>query len=280
MQNHNKHNALNELAAQNDESAIWNVLDFFKIAKNWLAGGAVMGLLGAVGFVIVAPTQYEAMAVIQPATVGLPTTMKGAEVEPAALTLERLKIATFFTPDLVQACEANSAQHLAKAFKASLVKGNSLIQLSYRAASKGQAEACVNEVVARLVSTQAKIASPLIKTLEEQLALTQRRLADDKAYQAQVAQRSSAGDGASLLMLKSVLQREELAQLQKMALDQSIQLSAPLTQPMQLLEPVYAPEKAVFPKPLPSVLIGALAGLVLGGLAFFVRRSWLARQAS
>ena len=45
------------------------------------------------------------------------------------------------------------------------------------------------------------------------------------------------------------------------------------------MEPIYAPVAPVFPKKLPVLAGGLFAGLVLGGLAFFVRRSWLGRRA-
>ena len=68
--------------------------------------------------------------------------------------------------------------------------------------------------------------------------------------------------------------------LQKLVGEQKILLSAPVTQSMQLLEPIYAPEKPVLPKKFPTLVGGLFAGLVLGGLVFFVRRSWLGRKAA
>ena len=268
-----------------DEISLWDIVNFLKEGWTSLAGGLVLGLVGAVGFVVVSPTQYEATAVIQPATVGMPTTTtttttKGAEVEPVAQTLERLKLATFYSEALVQACQAPSALALTGGVKASQVKGNSLIQVSYRAPSTAVAEACVNAVVAQLVKSQTATAEPVIKTLEEQLVLTRKQLTEAESFQGQLEKRAvSSSDGASLLMLNALSKREEIVRLQKLLVEQKVQLSAPLTQPMQLLEPIYTPEKAVAPKKLPVLAGGQFGGLVLGGLAFFVRRSWLARRA-
>ena len=268
---------------QDDEISVWDIVDFLKAGWRWLAGGVVAGALGAVGFVLVSPAQFEATAIVQPATVGMPTTTtttKGVEVEPVAQTLERLKIATFYTAELVQACQAPSRSALASSLKASQVKGNALIQISYRANSGAVAEACVNAVVAELARAQADIAAPIIKTLQEQLELTRRRFADEKVFQAQAERKVTAStDGVSLLMLKALSKREELVQLQRQLVDQSVQLSTPITQPMQLLEPIYAPERPVAPKKLPVLAGGLFGGLVLGGLAFFARRSWLGRRA-
>ena len=274
-----------EVPEDDNEISLWDIVDFLKEGWRWLAGGVVAGAVGAVGFVLVSPAQYEATAIVQPATVGMPTTTtttttKGVEVESVAQTLERLKLPTFYDEVMLQACQAPSRQALSGGVKASQVKGNALIQISYRAKSVAVAEACVNAVVATLAKSQAEIAAPIIKTLEEQLSLSRQRLADEKAFQAQAEQRvSGSADGVSLLMLKALSKREDIIQLQRQLVDQSVQLSAPITQPVRLLEPIYAPERPVAPKKLPVLAGGLFGGLVLGGLMFFVRRSWLARRA-
>ena len=276
-----------EVPEDDNEISLWDIVDFLKEGWRWLAGGVVAGAVGAVGFVLVSPAQYEATAIVQPATVGMPTTTtttttttKGVEVESVAQTLERLKLPTFYDEAILQACQAPSRQALSGGVKASQVKGNALIQISYRAKSVAVAEACVNAVVATLAKSQAEIAAPIIKTLEEQLSLSRQRLADEKAFQAQAEQRvSGSADGVSLLMLKALSKREDIIQLQRQLVDQSVQLSAPITQPVRLLEPIYAPERPVAPKKLPVLAGGLFGGLVLGGLVFFARRSWLGRKA-
>jgi len=268
-----------------DELSLWDILNFLKEGWLWLVFGLAGGLAGAVGFVVVSPAQFEAMAIVQPATVGLPTTTtttttKGAEVEPVAQTLERLKLPTFYDETMLQACQAPSRLALSGSVKASQVKGNSLIQVSYRASSIAVAEACVNAVVEQLTQSQTSIAEPLQKTLEEQLVLTKKQLTESESFQAQLEKRAtSSADGASFLMLNTLSKREEIVRLQKVLVEQKVQLSAPLTQPMQLLEPIYAPDKPVAPKKLPVLTGGLFGGLVLGALVFFVRRSWLARKA-
>lgn len=277
----NTYNQMNELQS-NEEITIWDVVSFVKDGWRWFAGGLVAGAVGAVGFVLVSPAQYEATAVVQPASVGMSAiSTKGGEVEPVVQTLERLKLATFYTDTLVQSCQAASRQGLAANVKASQVKGNALIQVSYRASSAANAEACVNAVVEQLAKSQTTIAEPVIKTLEEQLVLTKKQLTEAEAFQAQLEKRAvSSADSASLLMLSALSKREEIARLQKLLIEQKAQLSVPFTQPMQLLEPIYAPERPVAPKKLPVLVGGLFGGLVLGGLVFFVRRSWLGRKSA
>lgn len=138
-------NDVTPLNTEDEGLNLWELLDIVKSGWHWLAGGAAVGLAGAVGFVMVVPAQYEATAVLQPATVGMPTTTtttttKGAEVESVAQTLERLKMPTFYSEKLLKACDvkspANPQQALATAVKPAVVKSNALIQISYRSDSQ------------------------------------------------------------------------------------------------------------------------------------------------
>jgi uncharacterized protein involved in exopolysaccharide biosynthesis len=282
----NTYNQMNELQS-NEEITIWDVVSFVKDGWRWFAGGLVAGAVGAVGFVLVSPAQFEAVAIVQPATVGISTgtgaamTTKGVEVEHVVQTLERLKLPTFYDEAMLQACQAPSRQALSGSVKASQVKGNALIQVSYRAPTAAVAEACVNAVVGQLTQSQTAIAEPLIKTLEEQLVLTKKQLTEAEGFQGQLEKRvTSSNDGVSLLMLNTFSKREEIVRLQKLLVEQKVQLSPPLTQPMQMLEPIYVPERPVAPKKLPVLAGGLFGGLVLGGLVFFVRRSWLGRKSA
>lgn len=281
-------NDLTPLNTEDEGLNLWELLDIVKSGWHWLAGGAAIGLVGAVGYVLVVPAQYEATAVIQPATVGVTGGMKGSEVESTAQTLERLKMPTFYSEQLLKACEvkssANPRQALAAAVKPTLVKGNSLIQISYRAESPTLAEACVGAVVEQLAKSQAILAEPIIKTLEEQRKLTKQQLDESERFQSQIEKRamtldpSDAKFSQSMLMLNAALsKREEISKLRKLYTEQSLQLAEPLTQPAKFFEPIYSPERAVFPKKTLTALGGLVGGLVLGGLLLFVRRSWLRR---
>lgn len=282
-------NDVTPLNTEDEGLNLWELLDVVKSGWHWLAGGAAIGLAGAVGFVMVVPAQYEASAIIQPATVGMAAgQVKGTEVESVAQTLERLKLATFYSDALLTACDVkapvNARQALATAIKPTLVKGNSLIQISYRAESPAVAEACVGAVAAQLAKVQAVIAEPIIKTLDEQRKLTKQQLDEAERFQAQVEKRamtldpSDAKFSQAMLLLNAALsKREEVSKLRKLYADQTMQLAEPLTQPAKLFEAIYASDKAVFPKKTLTALGGLVGGLVLGGLLLFVRRSWLRR---
>lgn len=286
-------NDVTPLNTEDDGLNLWELLDVVKSGWHWFVGGAAFGLAGAVGFVLVVPAQYEASAIIQPATVGMAgtsgvTSTKGVEVESVAQTLERLKLATFYSEALLKACDVNAQvnarQVLATAIKPTLIKGNSLIQISYRAESSAVAEACVGAVTEQLNKAQAKIAEPIIETLQEQRKLTKQQLDEAERFQAQVEKRaltmdpSDAKFSQAMLLLNAALsKREEASKLRKLYMDQSMQLTEPLTQPAKLFEPIYAAERAVFPKKTLAALSGLVGGLAMGGVLLFVRRSWLRR---
>lgn len=283
----------NELCPEHDGAlSFWSVLEFLKSGWRWLAGGVLLGLFVAIAFVMIVPAQYEAIAVIQPATVGVATansfSTKGAEVESTAQTLERLKTPTFYSDELLQACgvrtQSNAQRVLAKAMAPTLVKGNSLIQIGYRAESPAVARTCLVSVVNQLAKVQAALADPIINTLEDQLSFTKQQLYESERLQHQIEKRAMSLDPSdakfsqSMLMLNAALsKREEISKLRKLYAEQSLQLSRPLTQPAQLFEPIDVSDKVVFPKKALTVLGGVFGGLVLGGLAFFVRRRWLGR---
>lgn len=266
---------------ESDEINLWDLLEVVKSGWRWLVGGVGIGLIGAVAVVLFAHSEYEATALVQPAIVGA----KGAEVEPVGLTLERLKLPTFYSDELVKLCEIKSTVNpkdvLAKAVKPTLVKGNSLIQLTYRAPSPQVAASCLAGVVARITQSQAEIAAPIIETMTQQLQLTGQQLSEASKFEGQLEKRvlnldpSDTKFNQSILLLNATLsKREEIARLRKQYADQALQLMPPITQPAKLLEPIYAPEKAVFPKKSITVLAGFFGGGVVGLLGLLLSLSW------
>lgn len=279
-----------KVTADNEINAC-NLLAHLKSGCRWLAGGLMLGLLCAIGFIALVPPQYEAIAMIQPATVGIlsastnTTIAKGADVESAAQTLERLKVASFYTAELIIACDmksrVNPHQALAVAMKPTLIKGNGLIQISYRAASPAIAEACVAGVVKQLAKVQGEIAAPLIKALEEQRQITKQQLDDAERFQKLVEKRvltmnpSSTQFSESMLLLSAAQsKKDDISKLRRTYAEQSIQVSEPLTQPTKLFEPIYASDKAVFPKKELIVFGGLVAGFLAGLAALFLNQRW------
>lgn len=248
-----------------DEISIWELVEGLKSNWRWWGIGAILGLMGAIGFLLLVPPKYEATAVIQPS-------VTITSVESVAQTLERLKIVTFYGDDVVKTCQADSAKELADGVKASVVKGNNLLSIEYRTNSAELAEVCVAKIVEKLAASQEAIIAPLMKELEGQLAFTKQKIDEVEAILAQ-NEKQLANSPVSNESVLIILKREELMSLQKQYRDQRIQLTEPLTRSMKLLEPIYVPEKVVFPKRIPTVLGGFIGGIFVGVFSLLFNRS-------
>lgn len=272
-----------------EEVNFWELVEHLKTGWQWLAAGGIVGLAGAIGFVTYTPARYEATAVIRPATVAStalipmiqPTpvnmTVTATPVEPVAQTMDRLRLVTFYGDNIVKTCQAKTAETLANNVMISFMKGNSLFSISYSTDSATLSETCMEKIVEQLTQTLAEIAAPLIKELESQLASTKQQIDDIGRSLAQSEKRiaiSPAPNDAVLLLLK----QEELFKLQKLYREQRIQMTAPFTQPLKLLEPVYTRKNAVSKKLIATA--GLTGGLLIGLLALFVNRSWRQFKAS
>lgn len=270
---------------QADEISIWDIVNFLKEGWRWLAGGLLLGLACAIGFLLITPQKYEAQALFQGAKV------LGADLEPAAQLIERLKFPTFYESEQTKACDLSSetpSVMLAKAISPTMLKGTSILQVTYRARSSELAVQCLNTVMDRVINSQNKLSAPALNSAKRQLELTKNQLAEAERIQAMLEKRSmntlDAADSrfsqTVLLLSTSLSKKGEIERLRKSVLEQMATLEPPATRPAELMEPIYALEAAVFPKRLPVLAGGLFGGLVLGGLVFFVRRSWLARKTA
>lgn len=267
-------------SAEVSDINLWEMLEHVITGWKWLVGGSVVGLVGAFGFLLLTEAQYEATAVISPATIGMivetttTTTATMTTVEPVPQTLERLKLVTFYKDDIVKACQADSASALANDVKAKLVKGNNLLSISYRAASAPLANNCIDSIVFNLTKSLSAIAAPLIKELEEQTAVTKKQIDDLERFLTSLDNQAAKSSISNELSTLRILRLEELLKLKKLYREQRIQLSEPLTQPTKLLEPIYVPDTPVLPRNLIAVLGGLMVGLFAGLLALFLNRGW------
>lgn len=267
-----------------DEISLWDIVDFLKDGWSWLVGGLVLGLVCAVAYLVVTPKQFEATALFQGAKI------LGSELESTAELIERLKFPTFYDGEQLKACDITASEPevaLAKRINPTLVKGTNILQVTYRAKSSELSVRCLDAVMDRVIVAQNRLSERSLENAKKQLELTNGQLADAERLQNLLEKRSIGSLDAAdakfsqtvLLMSTSLSKKDQIASLRKSVLDQTAKLNPPATRPAELIEPIYVPEVPVLPKKLPILAGGLFGGLVLGGLAFFVRRSWLARRA-
>lgn len=268
-----------------DELPFWDIVDCLKEGWRWLAGGLLLGLACAIGYLLVMPKQYEAQALFQGAKV------LGSELESSAQLIERLKFPTFYEAEQLRSCEITAAEPavaLAKRINPTVLKGTNILRVNYRASKSERAVLCLNAVMDRVIRVQNQLSATSLENAKRQLELTKVQFADAEKLRSTLEKRSMGSLDAAdakftqtvLLMSTSILKNDQIAGLRKSVLDQMANLEPPATRPAELIAPIYAPETAVSPKKLPVLAGGLFGGLVLGGLVFFARRSWLARKAT
>ena len=252
-----------------EEFNFWHLIENIRSNWHWTVVGGSFGLIGSLIFLILLTHRYEASAVLQPAAIAsfAPT------VEPVANTLQRLKTVTFYTDEVVATCQAASGKNLLEAIEVKVIKGTNLIAVSYRGDSPAIAVACIENIVRHLIQLQSMIAAPLLKQLDEQKASTKKQIDDAERFLLQYENRLKPSLSSSDSVFW-ILKREELDKLQKLYREQSVILTEPLTQPMKLVVPIYAPKDALPRKPLLKVFGGFIAGLIVGLVLMFFNLSW------
>lgn len=275
MINNNKLNVPQE----NGEISFWEIADFLRDGWQWLVTGVVAGLIVALGFLLVSPAKYEAIAIVSPARVGSFDIGKSPEIEPLAQTIERLRLPTFYNETSVKICQATSSLALASSFNASQVKGNTLIRLSYRGPSPEVAQACIDAVLAQLIESQATLIKSFTNIMKEELAMTQKSLMKAESFQAQLERYMVTSTDCKPYLGGAVSSNyEQITRLQRLLIQQKLQLSASITKPMELLEQSYLLDRMVAAKQLVALAGGLFGGLFLGVSTLFIRRSWLANK--
>lgn len=268
---------------QDDELSFWYIVNFIKEGWRWLVGGVALGLVCALAVLLVTPKQYEATALFQGAKV------LGGELDSSGHLIERLKFPTFYGSDQLKSCDVMSSEPidtLAKKVNALVLKGTNIVQLSYRARDGALAVRCLEAITDRVIAVQNQQSKPLLENAKKHLELTKQQLSDAERLQSALEKQSMNSlnvadtkfSQAVLLMSTSLTKKDQIASLRQSVLDQLARLEPPATQPAGLIEPIYGPVMAVFPKKLPMLIGGLFGGLVLGGLGYFMRRSWLLRR--
>jgi uncharacterized protein involved in exopolysaccharide biosynthesis len=267
---------IRNIETTDDEISLWELLDQTRKGWQWLAGSVAVGLVGALGFVLISPDQYEAKAVIQSQTFSIifTTTIIKTDLEPVAQTVERLRLATFYNDEMVKVCGVGSAKDLADKVKVNLIKGSNIFSINYQAESAALAKTCVSKILQKLTQSVSEAAAPLINEFQDQLTYTKQQIDEVERFLAQSEKRVTLSIGSNELLLIIILKREELAKLQRLYREQRIQLTEPLMHPMKLLEPIYVSQKPVAPKKLLVVTAGLIGGLFAGLIGLFISRSW------
>jgi capsular polysaccharide biosynthesis protein len=265
---------------QDDEISLKEIIGFLIESWKIIAAVGLLGLLSAVIFIFVTPSQYEATAQIQMAQISISnnnnnnTNPLGVNLEDPTTLIARMKLPTAFSEKEVQACGLKktkfSTEDLAKdVVKLTVVKGvSSLVELRIRAESKEEALACAQAIFENIKDSQHAIMKPYIEEAKTLLLKYQVRLNDAQSV---IARADKSGQALSAVYLAN---RDELKYLSDEAIRLNAIIAAGDARHTKLVSPIYASNKPVFPKNAMSLILGLLAGLFLGLLYVLARNAW------
>jgi LPS O-antigen subunit length determinant protein (WzzB/FepE family) len=276
---------MNDLVTEKleEEISLLEIVDFFKDGwKVILLGGIVTGSLG-LAYALITPSIYQATASIQVAKVA------GADVESPSLLVEKLKIPTYFTQNIFQACEATEksdpGEFIARSIKPTLSKTAPIVSISFRSNSADDAKKCLESILEEISNDQNTLSKPIIETKNNQLINLRLKLESAESATKLLLSKnqnfnfSDTKFSASTLLLATTLNKEnEVKDLRTQINDLDLLLSKPQTKAASLIKPIYAPSLKVEPKRSLIILLSIIVGGVLAIVYLLGRRMWVKMQ--
>lgn len=258
---------------QDDEISFVEIIDFLIESWRSIIFTGLLGVLASIGYFLVTPNQFQAIAQIQMAQIQVAQTssshkannvnLLGVNVEDPNLLIVRLKLPTTYSDEVIEECGFDNskypAEDLLNSLKFTANKDvTSTIELKINRDSKELAEACAQALFESIKNHQNIIAKPFIEAYKALLINYEERLNHSKTFLARVDKSSPAFSAVYLANRDEVkFLVEEIFKLN------SLIAIADMNQ-AKLVAPIYAVDLPVFPKKDASMIIGLIAGLSLG----------------
>lgn len=278
----------NEMMQAEDEISLFDLWEKLREGRQFVLGGACLGVLAAgLALVVIAP-KYEATSILQIATIA------SKEIEPATTTLERFKSSSFVQEAVKQAGIETLVERLSLGdvvigdyVKAQLVKGTSLLELKTFGDTPESSRKLNDILVQQLEQRHEVLGAALKEKLASDIALTKEKLKTVEQELAELSQVSYVNNPkdvqfspVSLLMSQKIQKQSEMFGLRQQLTNLELMQLPPATQKTQAIEAPFVPAKPVSPKKILLLVLGLIGGLLLGVLTVFIKDGWLrAKQA-
>jgi capsular polysaccharide biosynthesis protein len=228
-----------------------------------------LGVLASIGYLIIIPNEYQATAQIQMAQISANPSDKanslGVNIEDPNLLIARLSLPTAHSDVVIRACGFEKTlfpgESLGASLKLTVVKGvSSMIDLKVNRDSKEVAFNCAQALFESIKNSQNQIINPYI---EESKALINKYEARLLAYQALISSKDKSGAELAASYLAS---RDEIRFLSEEVIRLNNLIAIANIRQTKLVSPIYAADSPVFPKKKISLMVGLMAGLIIGFL--------------
>ncbi len=264
-----------------DEISLKDIIDFLIESWKLIFVTGLLGVLASIGYLLVTPNQYQAIAQIQVAQVstGSIANPLGVNIEDPNLLIARLKLPSTYSAEAIKACGfenvSNSAESLAAITKFSAVKGiGSMIELKINRYSKEAAIVCAQALYENIKISQNEIIKPYVEEYKILLAKYQQNLINSQSL---VARADKLGSGLSAAYLAN---RDEVRFLTEDILRLNTFIMIAEIRQAKLASPIYVADAPILPKKKNSLIIGLMAGLFLGLLFVIGKKTFKTYKAA
>jgi hypothetical protein len=171
-----------KVAVSENEVSLLDVYQFLKSGGTTLVFCSALGLFLGFATAFILPEQFQASALIEPATVSKKEkdSILKTSVESSAVLVEKMKLPTYYGDATIKACdltdEVNPAQVLVRGLNPNVARNSTYVTVTFKAESSAIAAACLESVLKDVVANQAHLTQPRINSLEVELANAEQEL--------------------------------------------------------------------------------------------------------
>ena len=280
---------------RDDEISFFDLWEKLRDSWKTVAGGVVLGAVGALAGIVLIPPKYEAVAVVQVGQVGQVGQIKvsGQPVETPIQAVERMKTPAFqrrvaealgdqeWLEDISQSSSGVTKDLTLQLIKATATSDVPLIELRATASNPEAAQRKADGAVGQLIKIHAELAQPALIRMRSDLAIAREKLAsaerDLELLKKLVMSASVKDDRFTQLALMTSLRIQKEAETygqRQIIMAMETALEPPATLPAKTIEAVYSSDKAVSPKKTLFLVLGLIGGLLIGVIWVFVGDAW------
>ncbi|AWW49186.1 Wzz/FepE/Etk N-terminal domain-containing protein [Polynucleobacter paneuropaeus] len=261
------------------EISLLEILDFFKKSWKIIVLGSFLGLICAIGYLLVTPPMYEATAHIRMAQVSQtnPANPFGAVIEDPTSLISRMQFPTNYSPEVISVCDyqdqPQAALALSKAAKFSIPKGvANAVELKVLAPTSQLAASCAQAIFVQIANMQEQLSKNFVEEAKIKLDSDNEHIEGARKLITKADQSGSAMSAAYLSardeLTYFLTDREKMIDL----------INSVKSRGTRLDSPIYASERPVSPKKAMSLIAGLVAGFFLG-LLFALGRKFIQQSS-
>jgi capsular polysaccharide biosynthesis protein len=267
---------------QGEEISLFDLWE--KLRDGWkaIAAGLVLGAAGAVLAIFLIPPKYESVATFQIGKVaGSPLESPETVVARVSTPAFRLEVAQKTGDEkLVEQLTFNASG--VTAISASVVKGAPLLSLTASGSTPDAARKLSATVVGILQQRHEELGRALKEKIAREIEINKEKLlvVEKELQELSKTAASSAGvkdaqfAPVSLLTSLRVQKQAEVFGLRQQLTALELSIIAPATQPTQVLELPYVPNRPASPRKGLLLALGTIGGLLAGVLWVFMADAW------